>query len=158
MEIFSLWLVCLLSGNAGLAVILKFEIQQGESFLLPYQNISALSNMGLFKTISIGLNTSLALLSLWCHHKELEQLWDTKTSILHDSCFCRILRISFSVMDYQIHVLNTLLHLQQSLALYLSQCRAWPTLTGVRKCPEHFRICNQKFILLVVFERNTTLL
>lgn len=53
MEIFSL---CLLSGNVGLAVILKFEIQQGESFLLPYQNFSELNNMGLFKPISIGLN------------------------------------------------------------------------------------------------------
>lgn len=64
MEIFSLWLVCLLSGNAGLALILKFGIQQGESFLLPYQNFAALNNVDLFKTISIRLNILLALLSL----------------------------------------------------------------------------------------------
>lgn len=136
MEIFSLWLVCLLSVNVGLAVILKLEIQQGESFLLPYQNFSALNNMGLFRTISIGLNAWLALLSLLCHHKELEQLWDIKTSILHDSCFCRILRISFSVMDSQVHVLNTLFHLQQSLALCLIQCRA---VANTDRCKEIHR-------------------
>lgn len=137
MKIFSLCLVCLLSGNAGLAVILRFEIQQGESSLLPYQNFSALSNMGLFKTISRGLNTSLALLSLRCHHKEHSNwmMWGIKTSILHDSCFCRILRISFSGLDYQIHVLNILLHLQQSLALYLIQCRAVANIGGCKEMP-----------------------
>lgn len=86
--------------------------------------------------VYLRLNILLALLSLRCHHEELEQLWDIKTSILHDSCFCKILRISSSVMDSQIHVLNTLLHLQQSLALHLIQ--HWDV-ANIDRCKEMHR-------------------
>lgn len=98
-----------------------------------------------------GLNTLLLLLSVWCRHEELEQLWDIKPSILQNSCFCRTFK-NFPLSDgfadpcTKCFPSSSALPYSPSNPVLGCDQRWWV----VRRCTEHFRVCNQRFILLII--------